>query len=255
MTRGARTRADVWLVERGLVASRERARALILAGQVFCGERRVDKAGDLVAADAALRLAEPDHPYVGRGGLKLAAALDHFRVDARDRVVLDVGASTGGFTDCLLRRGARFCHAVDVGHGQLDWRLRNDPRVRSLEGTHVSELAPEMLVPAPDLAVVDVSFIGLSKVLPHLARIGSIREAIVLVKPNFELEPARVGKGGIVRDPQACSDAIERVRSAARASGFEPSDALESPLRGSKGNREFLLRLERRQAAAETQER
>ncbi len=249
MTRSARTRADVWLVDRGMVASRERARALILAGQVFCGDRRVDKAGEPVAADAQLSLASPDHPYVGRGGLKLAAALDHFRVDVRDRVVLDVGASTGGFTDCVLQRGALASHAVDVGHGQLDWRLRNDPRVYVLEGTHVSDLDPARLVPVPDLAVVDVSFIGLAKVLKPLARIASIREAIVLVKPNFELDPARVGKGGVVRDPAAWVEAIERVRTAARELGFEPSAAFESPIRGSKGNREFLLRLERRSDA------
>ena len=129
----------------------------------------------------------PDHPFVGRGGLKLEAALDHFGVDPAGRVILDVGASTGGFTDCLLRRGARFSHAVDVGHNQLDWRLRNDPRVRSLEGTHIRDLEPAALEPAPDLAVVDVSFIGLAKVIPHLARFATLGAAIVLVKPNFEL--------------------------------------------------------------------
>ncbi|MBK7972947.1 MAG: TlyA family RNA methyltransferase [Deltaproteobacteria bacterium] len=245
MSRAGRTRADQLLVERGLVPSRERGRALILAGQVFCGEQRIDKAGHALAADADLRLAVPDHPFVGRGGLKLEAALDHFGVDPAGRVILDVGASTGGFTDCLLRRGARFSHAVDVGHNQLDWRLRNDPRVRSLEGTHIRDLEPAALEPAPDLAVVDVSFIGLAKVIPHLARFATLGAAIVLVKPNFELEPARVGKGGVVRDPEACREAVERVRAAAREHGFTPSEAIESPIRGGKGNREFLLHLRR----------
>ena len=245
MSRAGRTRADQLVVERGLAPSRERARAMILAGQVFSGEQRIDKAGHALSADAELRLAVPDHPFVGRGALKLEAALDHFGVESAGRVILDVGASTGGFTDCLLRRGARFSHAVDVGHNQLDWRLRSDARVHSLEGMHIRDLDPAALVPAPELAVVDVSFIGLAKVIPHLARFASLRGVIVLVKPNFELEPSRVGKGGVVRDPEACREAVERVCAAAREAGFTPSEAIESPIRGGKGNREFLLHLRR----------
>lgn len=245
MSKERRLRADQLVVERGLAGSRERARALILAGQVWAGDQRIDKAGRALGADTVLRLSTPDHPYVGRGGLKLEAALEGFAMDVNGRVAVDVGASTGGFTDCLLRRGAVFVHAIDVGRGQLDWKLRNDPRVRSLEETHVRDLPGDALDPAPDLAVVDVSFIGLAKVIPHVARIATVRDVVVLVKPNFELEPARVGKGGVVRDPEACREAITRVQDAARASHFEPSDPLESPIHGAKGNREFLLRLSR----------
>jgi 23S rRNA (cytidine1920-2'-O)/16S rRNA (cytidine1409-2'-O)-methyltransferase len=243
--RRARLRADQLVVDRGLAPSRERARSLILAGQVWSGEQRVDKAGRLLDEGAELRVAAPDHPFVGRGGVKLAAGLDAWKIDVRGRVVLDVGASTGGFTDCALGRGASHVHALDVGHGQLDWSLRQDPRVTCLEGTHVKDLDPERLVPAPDLAVVDVSFIGLAKVVPHVARVASIVEAVVLVKPNFELSPSQVGKGGIVRDPAACDEAVARVRAAARDAGFVPSEAIESPIRGGKGNREFLLHLVR----------
>ncbi len=247
MSRASRARADQLVVERGLAPSRERARALILAGQVWSGEQRVDKAGRMLADDAELHLSVPDHPFVGRGGLKLEAALDAFSIDVRDRVVLDVGASTGGFTDCVLKRGARHVHAVDVGHGQLDWRLRNDPRVTSREGTHVKDLDGALLDPPPDLAVVDVSFIGLAKVIPHLAAIAPLAQAVVLVKPNFELEPGRVGKGGVVRDPEACQEAVARVREAALAAGFEPSQSIASPIRGAKGNAEFLLHLVRKE--------
>jgi 23S rRNA (cytidine1920-2'-O)/16S rRNA (cytidine1409-2'-O)-methyltransferase len=239
-----RMRADLALVERGLAPSREKARALILAGEVLAGDRPVDKAGELVDAGGELRLRSAPMPYVSRGGLKLAHALDVFGVLVRDRVALDVGASTGGFTDCLLQRGAARVTCVDVGHGQLDWKIASDPRVRVLDRVNV-RLAPADLLPEPvDLIVIDVSFISLRLVLPALpqwARAGA--DLVALVKPQFEVGRADVGKGGIVRDEAARARALAEVRAAAAALGYDVLGDTVSPITGGKGNVEFLLHL------------
>jgi 23S rRNA (cytidine1920-2'-O)/16S rRNA (cytidine1409-2'-O)-methyltransferase len=238
------TRIDRLLVERGLVASRERARRLVMAGAVLVGDRPVTKPGAEVPDDAAVRLRGEDSPYVGRGGEKLAGALDAFALDVRDVVAVDVGASTGGFTDCLLQRGARRVFAVDVGYGQLAWSLRQDPRVVVLERTNARTLAPEMLPERPELAVVDVSFISLRTVLPAVARVVRPGGTIVaLVKPQFEVGRGRVGKGGVVRDPALRADAVAGVRAAAEEIGLEVRGEVESVLPGPKGNREVFLRL------------
>jgi 23S rRNA (cytidine1920-2'-O)/16S rRNA (cytidine1409-2'-O)-methyltransferase len=243
MNRPARQRADVLLVERGLVDSRARAQALILAGKVFSGERRIAKAGDLLAADTPLGIRGQDHPWVSRGGIKLAHALAHFGLDPAGRVAIDVGASTGGFTDVLLAHGAARVHAVDVGHGQLDWKLRNDPRVVVLERTNARHLTADQVPEAPGIVVCDASFIGLRTVLPAaltLAAPGAF--AVALIKPQFEAGPDRVGKGGVVRDPAVHEEVCATIRDwwAAlpgwRVLGIEPS-----PITGPEGNREFLI--------------
>jgi 23S rRNA (cytidine1920-2'-O)/16S rRNA (cytidine1409-2'-O)-methyltransferase len=245
----ARVRLDALLVTRGLAASRERARALILAGQVRVKDQVVSKAGTLVAADEPVEVATPDHPYVGRGGLKLAHALDVFGIDCRGAVALDVGASTGGFTDVLLRRGARRVVALDVGHNQLDWRLRSDPRVAVREGVNARALRPADLPPDAlpfDLATVDVSFISLRLVLPALPpvlRAGA--HVVALVKPQFEAGRREVGKGGIVADPAVHARVVDEVAGAAETAGFEVAGRCESPITGGEGNREFLLHLRR----------
>lgn len=237
-------RADLVLVEQGLAGSRERARALILAGEVLDGDRPVAKAGDLVAPDAALRLRTAPMPYVSRGGLKLAHALSTFGVDPTGRVAVDVGASTGGFTDCLLQRGAARVYCIDVGYGQLDAKIANDPRVVVFDRTNVRTAPPGLLPEQADLGVVDVSFISLTLVLPALAtllRPGA--PLLALVKPQFEVGRARIGKGGIVRDEAARADAVVAVESAARALGYGVRGQTPSPITGGKGNVEFLLHL------------
>jgi 23S rRNA (cytidine1920-2'-O)/16S rRNA (cytidine1409-2'-O)-methyltransferase len=238
----ARVRVDLVLVDQGLAPSREKARALILAGEVLDGDRPVSKAGELVRADAPLRLRSAPMPYVSRGGLKLAHALAHFSLDVAGRVALDVGASTGGFTDCLLQAGAARVHALDVGHGQLHWKLVSDARVVVHDRINVRHLRPDDLPERGDLAVIDVSFISLRLVLPALLPLLAPRSPVVaLVKPQFEVGPARVGKGGIVRDPQARADAVAEVSAAAGALGYEVGSHTESPITGAKGNVEFLL--------------
>lgn len=239
-----RTRLDLLVVERGLAPSRERARALILAGQVAVGGQVVSKAGTAVAADADVALARPDHPYVGRGGVKLAHALDTFQIAVEGREALDIGASTGGFTDVLLRRGAARVVALDVGHGQLDWRIRNDPRVVVIERKNARFLAPEDLPGPVDLVVIDVSFISLAEILPRVpavARGGA--DIVALVKPQFEAGREQVGKGGIVRDPDVHARVVERVSEAAARVGLERVAMTPSPIAGAEGNREFLLHL------------
>jgi 23S rRNA (cytidine1920-2'-O)/16S rRNA (cytidine1409-2'-O)-methyltransferase len=236
-------RLDVALVERGLVESRARAQALVIAGRVFSGERRLDKPGLAVADDQPLELRGQDHPWVSRGGLKLAHALDHFALDPAGRVALDVGASTGGFTDVLLARGAARVYAVDVGHGQLAWKLRQDPRVVVLERTNARHLSAAE-VPEPVAAIVcDASFIGLETVLPAalaLAAPGAWLAA--LIKPQFEVGAGRVGKGGVVRDPALHREVCERIAAwlAARP-GWTVLGVVESPITGPEGNREFLI--------------
>jgi 23S rRNA (cytidine1920-2'-O)/16S rRNA (cytidine1409-2'-O)-methyltransferase len=244
MAAQAKARMDVLLVERGLAQSRERARALILAGRVLVNEQKIDKPGASVSADAVLRLLGEDQPYVSRGGLKLAGALDAWKIDVSDRACLDVGASTGGFTDCLLKSGAAQVTAIDTGFGQIAMLLRNDPRVRLLERTNARLLEPRSLVsePLPTLLVMDVSFISATLVLPAvLAAAPSICEAIILVKPQFEAGREHVGKGGIVRDPAAHQLAIDRVAACVREQGGEVAAVIHSPITGAEGNVEFLL--------------
>jgi len=239
-----RVRADLALVEQGLAPSREKARALILAGEVLAGDRPIVKAGDLVDEGAELRLRSAPMPYVSRGGVKLAHALDTFAVDVRGAVALDVGASTGGFTDCLLQRGAARVYCVDVGQGQLAWKVASDARVRVLDRVNIRLARPDLLPERVDLAVVDVSFISLRLVLAPLAPLlkpGA--PAIALVKPQFEVGRADVGKGGIVRDEAARARALEEVRAAAVAAGYTAAGDTVSPITGGKGNVELLLYL------------
>ncbi len=239
-----RARLDVLVTERGLTPSRERARAVILAGQVTVDGRVVSKAGTAVAAEARVELLRPDHPYVGRGGLKLAHALDAFAVRVEGREALDIGASTGGFTDVLLQRGASRVVALDVGHGQLDWRIRNDARVVVIEGLNARSLSIQDL-PAPvDLVVIDVSFISLTMILPRVpALLRDDADVIALVKPQFEAGRSEVGRHGIVRDPDVQARAIGRVTEAAAGIGLARVAMSPSPITGAEGNLEFLLHL------------
>lgn len=243
------TRLDTALVERGLVLSRERAQALILAGHVRLDGVPVTKAGAPVPAGADLTIDTPDHPYVGRGGLKLAHALGAFGVAVDGRTALDIGASTGGFTDVLLRHGARLVVAVDVGHGQLDWKLRTDTRVLVLERINAKTLSQDQLPPAArefDIVTIDVSFISLRQILPVLPPLlAGGADVIALVKPQFEAGRSDVGKGGIVRDPAVHARVVEEVTAAAESLGFSPAGMVESPITGMEGNREFLIHLRR----------
>lgn len=242
-------RLDKLMVERGLAASRERAQALILAGKVLVNEQKVEKAGTAVEPEAPLRLLGEELKYVSRGGLKLERALEHWQIDVDQRICLDVGASTGGFTDCLLQRGAAQVIAVDTGQGQMDFRLRRDPRVRLLEKTNARYLAKEQVGQAVDLITMDVAFISATLVLPAvtnaalpedpLAREG--RGVVVLVKPQFEVGRDQVGKGGIVGDESAQAAAVEKVRRVLSDLGCGYTDVIESPILGAEGNREFLL--------------
>jgi 23S rRNA (cytidine1920-2'-O)/16S rRNA (cytidine1409-2'-O)-methyltransferase len=249
-----RVRLDVLLCERGLAASRERARALILAGRVLVDGRAETKAGTAVAPEAALSLLEPDHPYVGRGGVKLAHALDRWAIPVEGRDALDIGASTGGFTDVLLRRGARRVVALDVGHGQLDWRLRTDPRVVVLEGLNARFLAPAMLPGRVGVVTIDVSFISLRHILPVVPPLlDHDGDVVALVKPQFEAGREEVGRKGIVRDPRVHARVIEEVRAAGAGVGLAPISVISSPIAGATGNQEFLLHLRVRRGVAETQ--
>ena len=236
----SKQRLDQLLVERGLAESRQKAQALILAGSVSVNGRRADKPGHTVPADAGIELTEKLR-YVSRGGLKLEAALDRFGIPVEDRVCLDIGSSTGGFTDCLLQRGARRVYAVDAGTGQLDWKLRNDPRVAVHEQVNARYLSTE-IVPEPcDLATFDVSFISVTKILPSVpAVLRSDAELVILVKPQFEVGREDVGKGGIVRDPELHEQACRKVAAAVAELGYR-AEWIESPILGAEGNREFLL--------------
>lgn len=258
-------RLDKLLVERGLVASRERASALILAGRVLVDEQKITKAGTAVGEGSAIRLLGEDIPFVSRGGLKLQGALDLWQIDLAGRACVDIGASTGGFTDCMLQRGAAAVVAVDTGYGQMAVPLRNDPRLRLLERTNARTLAPSSLLAdyallraqilaaeagapqQPDFLAMDVSFIGASLILPAvLAALSTpaepfYGEAVILVKPQFEAGREWVGKGGIVRDPAAYSIAIDRVREAIKPLGASGIETADSPITGAEGNREFLL--------------
>ncbi len=242
----AKQRADVLVVERGLSPSRERARALVLAGQVWSGERRIDKAGEQLPIDAPLHVRGDDNPYVSRGGLKLAGALVAFSFDPNDRVVADIGASTGGFTDCLLQRGARKVYAIDVGYGQLHDKLRRDPRVVVMERTNARHLQPSDLPEPVSLIVIDASFIGLGKLLPALVPLmTSNGDMIAMVKPQFEVGRAQVGKGGVVRDETARGTAIQHVIDEAAALGLSLRAQADAVIDGPSGNREHFLWLVR----------
>lgn len=241
---GKRVRADLLLVDQGLAPSRERARALILAGEVLAGDRPIDKAGDLVSPEVALRLRTAPMPFVSRGGVKLAHALATFAVDVSGRVALDVGASTGGFTDCLLQAGAVRVYCIDVGYGQLDAKIANDPRVVVHDRTNIRNAPPDLLPEKVDLAVIDVSFISLALVLPALPQLlRPSAPVIALVKPQFEVGRARIGKGGIVRDEAARADALAGTAATATALGYKVLGQTTSPITGGKGNVEFLLHL------------
>ncbi|MFN7913750.1 MAG: TlyA family RNA methyltransferase [Vicinamibacterales bacterium] len=239
-----KTRLDVLLVERGLVPSRERARAVILAGQVRVEGQVVSKAGTAVHQTAHVELATPDHPYVGRGGLKLAHALDTFGIDVKGRRGLDIGASTGGFTDVMLQRGAADVIALDVGHNQLDWKLRSDPRVLVREGVNARTLTPADVPHAVDIVTMDVSFISLGYILPEVPKfLTPGADVVALVKPQFEAGREDVGKGGIVSDPAVHERVIAKVTAEAKALGFERRGLTPSPITGATGNVEFLIHL------------
>lgn len=235
-------RLDQLLVERGLAPTRSRAQALILAGTVFSGERRLDKPGASFATDMPVEVRGKDHPWVSRGGIKLAHGLDHFRIDPHGLVALDVGASTGGFTDVLLQRGATRVYAVDVGFGQFAWSLRNDPRVALLERVNARHLTAAQVPEPIDLVVCDASFIGLETVLPApLALAKKQANLVALIKPQFEVGPDRVGKGGVVRDPALHREVCDRIAAWLTAQGWRVLGVVESPIRGPEGNVEFLI--------------
>jgi 23S rRNA (cytidine1920-2'-O)/16S rRNA (cytidine1409-2'-O)-methyltransferase len=246
LDRGAielKTRLDQLVVERGLAPSRERARALILAGQVLVAGTPVTKAGTAVADDAAVQLLAPDHPYVGRGGIKLAHALDTFNIAVRGRECLDIGASTGGFTDVLLQRGAARVVALDVGHGQIDWKLRNDSRVIVVEEFNARHLTSSDLPGPVDLVVIDVSFISLRQIFPVIPPLLSAgADVVALVKPQFEAGRGEVRKG-VIHDASVHDRVLADVSAAAAAIGLTPTGSTPSPITGQKGNVEFLLHL------------
>lgn len=239
-------RLDKLLVDLGLAGSRERARALILAGKVVVDDHRIDKAGMRVDVDAQVRLKGEDLAYVSRGGLKLEKALKSFPVEVAGRVAIDVGASTGGFTDCLLQNGAAKVYAVDVGYGQLAWQLREDRRVVNLERCNIRTLTADRLDPLPSLAVIDASFISLSKVLPStLSLLTEQAEIVALIKPQFEVGKGLVGKGGVVKDPQLHQQVIDNTEQLAIELECRVLGVEESPILGPKGNREFLIYLQK----------
>lgn len=240
----SRVRLDALLVERALASSRERARALILAGQVRVNGTVAQKAGQSVPSDATIALAQPDHPYVGRGGVKLAHALETFQIEVEGREALDIGASTGGFTDVLLRRGAARVVALDVGHGQLAWSLRTDPRVVVREGVNARALTRQQLPAAVDLVVMDVSFISLRHILPALpSLLTPAADVVALVKPQFEAARREVGKGGVIKDAAVQERVVGEVVRAASEVGLTHLATTESPITGSSGNREFFIHL------------
>ena len=245
-----KVRADVLLTQRGLVPSRARAQALILAGKVFAAGRRVEKSGETLDEQAPLEVRAPDHPYVSRGGVKLAGALDALGYSPSDKTVADFGASTGGFTDCLLQRGAVKVFAIDVGYGQLHHKLRQDERVVVMERCNARHLKPGDLPEPVDLVVIDASFIGLEKLLPAAhALLRVYGEVLALVKPQFQVGHGKVGKGGVVRDPEQRREAIETLVADAAQLGFELVAEADSVITGPKGNQETFIWLRRSVAA------
>jgi 23S rRNA (cytidine1920-2'-O)/16S rRNA (cytidine1409-2'-O)-methyltransferase len=237
-------RLDKLLVEKAMVQSRERARALIMEGRVTVDGQTLEKPGTLVKMDAHFQIQGEDLPYVSRGGVKLDAALKAFEVDPHGKAVIDVGASTGGFTDCVLQKGARKVYAIDVGYGQLAWRLQKDPRVTNLERCNIRYLKREEVPEEADLIVVDTSFISIEKFLPHL--VGFLKEGgdlLCLIKPQFEVGKSEVGKGGVVKDSRLHQKVVDRISQFSRGLGLSVRGIIESPLLGPKGNKEFFIRL------------
>jgi 23S rRNA (cytidine1920-2'-O)/16S rRNA (cytidine1409-2'-O)-methyltransferase len=240
--RSEKIRLDLLLVERGLADSRAKAQALILAGKILVDEQKENKCGALVEPEAVLRLLGAPAKYVSRGGLKLEGALSHFRIDPGNKICLDVGASTGGFTDCLLQHGAAKIFAIDAGTNQLDWKLRHDPRVVVMENTNARFLTIDRIGATADLATFDVSFISVTLILPVMRPLLVSRaDLLVLVKPQFEVGKGQVGKGGVVRDPGLHQAAIARVSDKLLELGFSDMLSMESPLLGAEGNREFFI--------------
>jgi 23S rRNA (cytidine1920-2'-O)/16S rRNA (cytidine1409-2'-O)-methyltransferase len=235
-------RLDRLLVERGLVESRERGQAIIIAGQVLVNGQKVEKSGSLVPADADIRVLGEQMPYVSRGGLKLEKALHEFKVDVKEKICLDVGASTGGFTDCLLQHGAKKVYSVDVGYGQMAWKIRQDPRVVVIERTNIREMDAALIPEKIDIVVIDVSFISLEKVIPSVSRfLNSGAGFIALIKPQFEVGKEQVGKGGIVRDEAAREASKDRIVAFVSERGFEVKGVIRSPITGRDGNVEYLM--------------
>ena len=244
MTR--RERLDKLLVDKGLVQSRERAKTIVMAGMVMVGDRVVDKAGSLVDPDSQIRVKGNDHTYVSRGGLKLEEALRGFRVNPKGKVTMDVGASTGGFTDCLLQKGAKRVFAVDVGYGQLAWKLRNDPRVVNLERKNIRYLKAQEVGQKVDLVVIDTSFISVVKFLRNiLPMVRDGGEIVALLKPQFEVGRGEAGKGGVVRERPKHQQVLDRISHFSGSIGLKVRGTMESPLLGAKGNREFFIHLEK----------
>ncbi|NLV15722.1 MAG: TlyA family RNA methyltransferase [Syntrophomonadaceae bacterium] len=241
----AGTRADVMIYEKGLAPSREKARAFILAGQVFADGRRIEKPGQKIPDTAELYVEGQDGPhFVSRGGIKLMGAIEAFQVDFNDKVVLDVGASTGGFTDCALQQGAKRVYAVDVGYGQLDWKLRQDQRVTTLERTNIRHVNPEDLPEKMDLVLIDVAFISLKLVLPVISQLlNECGEVVALVKPQFEAGREQVGKRGVVRNAEIHREVLERLAVQAESLGLFPLSICFSPIKGPQGNIEYFLHL------------
>ena len=243
----AKERLDKIIVDRGIVKSRERAKALIMAGSVLVDNQKATKAGMLINIDANIALKDNDIPYVSRGGVKLEAALDRFAVDPSGKTVMDIGCSTGGFTDCVLKRGAVKVYAVDVGYGQLDWTLRNDPRVMLHEKTNIRHLEKSSVRDDADLIVIDVSFISLTQVLPRVHDfLRDSGDVIALIKPQFEVGREMIEKGGIVRDETNRLSAVNKIREFSEASGLTVMDVCDSPIPGQKGNREYFIHLRRK---------
>ncbi len=239
----SKVRLDVLLVEKGLSPSREKAQRAIMAGLVSIDGQRASKAGQTVKDDALIEIQGGDK-YVGRGGLKLEGALEHFQIDPTGRVCLDLGASTGGFTDCLLQRGAAKVYAFDVGHGQLDWKLRNDPRVVVREGVNARNLQPSDLEDVASICVADVSFISLTLILPAaFALLDPAADMVLLIKPQFELVPSKVGKGGVVRDPAFHQEAVDKIHHFVESAGHRWMGCIPSPITGREGNIEFLAHI------------
>jgi len=246
----AKERLDKLVVERGLAASRTRAQALIIAGQVLVAEQRADKPGQMVDVALEVRVKGETPRYVSRGGLKLEAALDQFRINVEGKSCIDVGASTGGFTDCLLQHGAARVWAIDVGHNQLAWKIRQDPRVVVIEGQNARELDPEQFPSLFEVATVDVSFISLTKIFSALAAcLADGADVVALVKPQFEVGRGEVGKGGIVTDPLKHRRVLIEVARAAASLNLSPVDVMGSPILGAEGNREFLIHLQKQRDA------
>jgi 23S rRNA (cytidine1920-2'-O)/16S rRNA (cytidine1409-2'-O)-methyltransferase len=243
-------RVDKLLVERGLAKSRTKAQAMVMAGVILVNEQRINKPSDLVAPDAEIRVKGGDDPasrYVGRGGLKLEAALREFHIDVQGSTCLDLGASTGGFTDCLLQYGAGQVISIDVGHNQIDWRLRTDPRVEVREGVNARYLTPDDFSSTFELIVMDVSFISATKIMPAIVPLlTDTGRLVTLIKPQFEVGRGEVGKGGIVRDPEKHARVIDEVNRAAKDLGLEVRGVIESPIHGADGNVEFLAIYEKR---------